>query len=72
METLISTKNTLQIGSWKREKLKIVLFELVHVNDALIAHEALPVDGIIGADVLKKARSVIDYDKRCVYLKVKG
>lgn len=71
METLISTKNTLQIGSWKKRKLKIVLFDLVHVNEALTAHKALPVDGIIGADVLKKAKAVIDYEKKCVYLKVK-
>lgn len=69
METLISTKNTLEIGDWKREKLKIVLFDLVHVNEALLAHKAMPVDGIIGADVLIKARAVIDYKKRRVYLK---
>ncbi len=72
METLISTKNTLQIGSWKKKKLKIVLFDLIHVNDALITHKALPVDGIIGADVLTKAKAVIDYDKQCVYLRVKS
>ena len=69
METLISTKNQIKIGNWKRRKQKIVLFDLVHVNEALTAHNALPVDGIIGADVLRKAKAIIDYDKRCVYLK---
>ena len=69
METLISTKNTIKIGNWKKTKLKIVLFDLVHVNEALTAHKALPVDGIIGADVLKKAKAIIDYNKKCVYLK---
>ena len=69
METLIAQKNTIEIGTWKKKKLKIVLFDLVHVNEALTAHEALPVDGIIGADVLKKARAIIDYDKSCVYLR---
>jgi len=39
------------------------------VNQALIAHNALPVDGIIGADILKKAKAVIDYNKKCLYLK---
>ncbi|MEC7262760.1 MAG: acid protease, partial [Bacteroidota bacterium] len=50
-------------------KLKIVLFDLVHVNQALVSHNALPVDGIIGADVLKKGKAVIDYNKKCLYLK---
>jgi predicted aspartyl protease len=69
METLISTKNKIEIGDWKKKKLKIVLFDLVHVNEALITHKALPVDGIIGADILRRAKAVIDYNKSCVYLK---
>ncbi|RKN79453.1 retropepsin-like aspartic protease family protein [Ulvibacterium marinum] len=71
METLISTKNKIEIGDWKKKKLKIVLFDLVHVNEALITHKALPVDGIIGADILKKAKAIIDYNKGYVYLKRK-
>jgi len=69
METLISTKNSINIGTWQKKKLKIVLFDLSHVNEALTAHKALPVDGIIGADILKKAKGIIDYDKKCVYFK---
>ena len=69
MGTLISSKNKIQIGDWKKGKLKIVLFDLVHVNQALVSHKALPVDGIIGADVLKKGKAVIDYNKKCLYLK---
>lgn len=70
METQISTKNTIKIGDWKYKKLKIVLFDLVHVNQALINHNALPVDGIIGADILKKTKAIIDYNKKCVYFKL--
>jgi hypothetical protein len=69
METLISSKNKIEIGDWKKKKQKIVLFDLVHVNQALTNHNALPVDGIIGADILKKGNAVIDYDKKCLYLK---
>ena len=69
METLISNKNKIQIGDWKKKKQKVVLFDLTHVNHALVAHNALPVDGIIGADVLKKGKAVIDYNKKCLYLK---
>lgn len=70
LETLISIKNKIEIGEWKKKKVKIVLFDLIHVNEALVAHNVNPVDGIIGADVLKKAKAVIDYDKSCVYLKM--
>ncbi|MFS4466871.1 retropepsin-like aspartic protease [Maribacter sp. 2210JD10-5] len=69
METLVSKKNNIAIGKWKKNKLKIVLFDLVHVNEALTSHQALPVDGIIGADVLKKAKAIIDYKKELLYLK---
>ncbi|GMN11608.1 hypothetical protein MTsPCn9_25140 [Croceitalea sp. MTPC9] len=71
METLISNKNKVQLGDWKKRRQKIVLFDLVHVNEALTAHKALPVDGIIGADILKKGKAIIDYDKKCLYLKIK-
>lgn len=69
METLVSPKNRIEIGKWKKKKLQIVLFDLVHVNEALTSHKAEPVDGIIGADVLIKAKALIDYEKNCVYLK---
>ncbi len=72
METLISTKNNIEIGKWRKQKHKIVLFDLTHVNEALTTHKALPVDGIIGADILKKAKAIIDYKKSFVYLKQKN
>ncbi len=69
METLMATNNKIVIGTWKKKHLKIVLFDLVHVNEALITHNALPVDGILGADILIGADAIIDYKKRCLYLK---
>lgn len=33
MKTLISNKNKIKVGNWKKNKLKIVLFDLVHVNE---------------------------------------
>lgn len=69
METLISTKNRIKIGSCEFNKVKIVLFDLTHVNTALTNHNAQPVDGIIGADVLKKGKAIIDYHKQHIYLK---
>lgn len=68
MMTRLSKKNKLQIGKWKKDKVVLVLFNLTHVNTALISHNSKPVDGIIGADILKKAKAVIDYNKKYVYL----
>ncbi|MBT8235204.1 MAG: retroviral-like aspartic protease family protein [Bacteroidia bacterium] len=71
MDTFVSTKNTLAIGGWRTKKQKIVLFDLSHVNTALEIHSASPVDGIIGADVLQKAKGVIDYNSHKLYVRKK-
>ncbi|WP_338731910.1 retropepsin-like aspartic protease [Mangrovimonas cancribranchiae] len=70
MITQISKKNKVKIGKWKKEKVALILFSLTHVNTALINHNADPVDGIIGADILKKGKAVIDYEKKYLYLKL--
>lgn len=72
MDTQISKKNLVEIGKWNNKKQKIVLFDLTHINEALTAHDALAVDGIIGADILKKGKAVIDYKGCCLYLKQRG
>lgn len=69
METKISKQNNLKIGTWKKNNVVLILFNLTHVNTALINHNSRPIDGIIGADVLKKAKAVIDYEKKYLYLK---
>lgn len=70
MLTQISKKNKLKIGKWKKDKVALILFNLTHVNTALITHNAQPVDGIIGADILKKGKAIIDYEKKYLYLKL--
>lgn len=70
METKLSQKNKLKIGKWNDDKLVLVLFNLTHVNTALVNHNSKPVHGIIGADVLKKAKAIIDYDRKYLYLKL--
>jgi len=71
MKTLISNKNKIMLREWKKKKEKIVLFDLIHVNKALTANNGKPVDGIIGADILKKGKAIIDYNKKKLYLKIK-
>lgn len=70
MLTQVSKKNKLKIGTWKKDKVALILFNLSHVNTALLNYNSKPVDGIIGADILKKAKAIIDYDKNYVYLKL--
>lgn len=70
MLTQIAKKNKLKIGKWKKDKVALILFNLTHVNTALASYNSKPVDGIIGADILKKGKAVIDYDKKYLYLKL--
>ena len=68
MLTQIATKNELQLGTWKNNNFDIVIFDLTHVNEALIEHKSKPVHGIIGADILMKGKAIVDYYNRYLYL----
>jgi predicted aspartyl protease len=71
MMTKISNSNNLKIGKWKKNRVALILFNHYHVNTGLINHNADPVDDIIGADILKKGKAIIDYEKKYLYLKLK-
>ena len=68
MFTKIAIGNTLELGNWKKADFDLVIFDLSHVNEALIQYKAKPVNGIIGADVLMKGKGIIDYFNHCLYL----
>jgi predicted aspartyl protease len=68
MPTQTSAGNKLKLGKWKHSNFDLVIFDLSHVNEALIAYNAKPVDGIIGADVLLKGKAIVDYFNFCLYL----
>lgn len=69
MMTQIAQKNAIEIMGWKKKKINIVLFDLRHVNEALVSHNCETVQGIIGADILRKGKGVIDYKNKALYLK---
>ncbi|WP_439130457.1 retropepsin-like aspartic protease [Polaribacter sp.] len=69
METQQSEKNFLKIKDWKTKDFNLVLFDLSHVNTALVQHNAKKVHGIIGADILQKGKAFIDYKNKILYLK---
>jgi predicted aspartyl protease len=68
MFTQMATENQLQLGRWKQAGFDLIIFDLSHVNEALVEHKAKPVHGIIGADVLMKGKGIIDYYNHCLYL----
>lgn len=70
MDSKISKKNKIKIGKWSHKKVVLVLFNMTHVNTALKNQNANPVNGIIGTDLLKKGKAIIDYDKKYLYLKL--
>ena len=69
MLTRIAQQNTIEIKGWKKKKIALVLFDLTHVNEALVNHKAEKVHGIIGADILKGGKAIIDYKNKALYLK---
>ncbi|PIZ08269.1 MAG: acid protease, partial [Flavobacteriaceae bacterium CG_4_10_14_0_8_um_filter_34_31] len=52
-----------------KKNVPFIIFDLSHVNEALHLAEANSVEGILGADILKTSRAVIDYGRNCLYLK---
>ncbi|WP_369752966.1 retropepsin-like aspartic protease [Flavobacterium sp. WC2409] len=68
MQTQMASNNTLQLGFWKDVEFNLVIFDLSHVNEALIQHKSKPVHGIIGADVLMKGKAIVDYYNHFLYL----
>jgi len=66
--TQMAVDNQLQLGRWKQSDFDLIIFDLSHVNEALVEHKAKPVHGIIGADILMKGKGIIDYYNHCLYL----
>jgi predicted aspartyl protease len=69
MLTQLSKKNKLQMGRWKSETLNLVVFDMSHVNEALMSYKTKAVNGIIGADILLEGKAIIDYANHYLYLK---
>ena len=69
-DTRLSKNNTIEIRKW-RSTINLVSIDMTHINGVLSEKETESVDGIIGADVLKKSKAVIDYESNKLYLKIK-
>lgn len=69
MKTQLARKNAMEMDTWKATNIDFILFDLSHVNEALAQAKEKPVHGIIGADLLKDGRAVIDYGRNALYIK---
>ena len=68
--TKISKSNIIQIGKWE-DKINLMSFDMNHINNAWSEKKVPPIDGILGADVLKKSKAVIDYESNKLYLRLR-
>lgn len=69
LKTRKSTGNVLDIKGFKLNKAALVAIDLSHVNSALEKNRTKRIDGVIGADILKKHKALIDYSEKALYLK---
>ena len=67
--TSISKKNLVSISKWENT-IDLVTFNMSHINKTFNEKEIESVDGIIGADLLKKSKAVLDYQSNKLCLKL--
>ena len=67
--TKISKSNAIQIGKWE-DKIDLISFDMNHINNALSQKKIDSIDGIVGADILKKSKAILDYKSNKLYLKL--
>ena len=66
--TKISKNNKIQIGKWEN-KINLISFNMNHINQVLGEKKIDSIEGILGADILKKSNAILDYKSSKLYLK---
>jgi hypothetical protein len=56
------------LGKIEVKNYKTVVIDLSHVNVAYAQLKQKPIDGVLGSDILKRYKAVIDYGKRKLVL----
>ena len=67
--TKISKRNIIQIDKWE-DKINLITFDMNHINNALSQKKVPTIDGILGADIFKKSKAILDYKSNKLYLKL--
>jgi predicted aspartyl protease len=70
MESHLVKIHGLRIGTVEIKNEKVVLLDLSHVNQSYEMMNMKPIDGVIGGDILKHHKAVIDYGKKTLTLVV--
>ena len=69
LEVCPSLGNTIEIGNYIRRDFTISLMSLLHVSESLTKLGAEEeITGVIGVDLLKPAKAIIDYSRMMLYL----
>ena len=68
MQAVMTAQCEIHLGRSFKGKQAFVLLDLNHVNTTLVSQGASEIDGILGADFLKKNKAVIDYAQRKLFL----
>ena len=68
MEAILTSECKIRLGKSFKAKQAFVLLDLNHINKTLKSQGAEKIDGIIGADFLKKNKALIDYSVRKIFL----
>ena len=66
MESHLVKAPGLSVGNFEIKDEKMILLDLSHVNESYQALKLKPVDGVIGGDILKRYKAVIDYGKKVI------
>ena len=70
MEAILSRECRFKLGRFSMKKQKFVLLDLNHINSLLESQNVKKINGIIGAEFLKAAKAIIDYDNLNLFLKI--
>lgn len=57
----ISKNNKIKIDDWFLEDFDLILFDMKQVIDTIVSQCDVEIDGIIGSDILKKGKAIINY-----------
>ncbi len=69
LKTRKSTGNIIELNGFQIKKAGLIAIDLSHVNNALKKNGSGRIDGVIGSDILKKHKALIDYFEKALYLK---
>ncbi|MEK6616389.1 MAG: retropepsin-like aspartic protease [Bacteroidota bacterium] len=68
MKSHLAVIENISLGKIEIRNYKTVVIDLSHVNVAYKHMKQKPIDGVLGSDILKKYKAVIDYGKKKLFV----